>query len=130
MAEPPDKISEFCIISHLFNKLLALYRQALDRHRRCSRHHSQSSPRHEIISFTLELTDMSIFSRIFKAKEVSGQEAGTDSKVSAIDAFNREIDALLSEDIFISGKDYRPIIDKYSDLYTRFDTLRQSRTLI
>lgn len=73
---------------------------------------------------------MSIFSRIFKAREVSGQEAGTDSKVSAIDAFNREIDALLSEDIFISGKDYRPIIDKYSDLYTRFDTLRQSRTLI
>ena len=73
---------------------------------------------------------MSIFSRIFTAKEVSGQEAGTDSKVSAIDAFNREIDALLSEDIFISRKDYRPIIDKYSDLYTRFDTLRQSRTLI
>ena len=72
---------------------------------------------------------MSFFSRLFKMRKSEGNETEFSHEADAICAFERKVNKLLSEDKFISRKDYVPVVNEYSSLYSRLDILQESGTL-
>ena len=72
---------------------------------------------------------MSFFSRLFKIRKSEGNETEFSHEADAICAFERKVNKLLSADKFISRKDYIPVVNEYSSLYSRLDILQESGTL-
>lgn len=73
---------------------------------------------------------MSIFSWIFgsQSKE-NDSEVFNSSELSHLMNFENNLRRLLSTDIYIARRDYKPLCENYADIYHQFCTLKQSKTL-
>lgn len=73
---------------------------------------------------------MSIFSWIFgsQSKEKGPEEFGSSELTSLLD-FEKKLNELLKSDSYIARRDYKPLCECYTDIYSQFCTLKQSKTL-
>ena len=76
---------------------------------------------------------MSLLSRIFGARTSSLEKQSLNHKVAKefnrLLAFGGELQLLLNEDKYIARSDYKPIIEKYSDIQAFFENLKASDLL-
>lgn len=73
---------------------------------------------------------MSIYSWIFgsQSKE-KGSDSFDSSELTFLLDFDRKLNDLLNTDNYITRRDYKPLCEDYVDIYSKFCTLKQSKTL-
>ena len=73
---------------------------------------------------------MSIYSWIFgsQSKE-NGSDSFDSSELTFLLDFDRKLNDLLNTDNYITRRDYKPLCEDYVDIYSKFCTLKQSKTL-
>lgn len=72
---------------------------------------------------------MSIFSWLFGTQNKSSQRDESIPELVRLGVFEKRLEALLSSDIFISRRDYKPLCKEYDDIFNHFFTLKKSNTL-
>ena len=72
---------------------------------------------------------MSIFSWLFGTQNKSSHRDESIPELVRLSVFEKRLETLLSSDIFIARRDYKPLCKEYDEIYNHFFTLKKSNTL-